>query len=134
MAWLNTLLSLGAYGLGFGILVGYPFYQGIESTIEIILTPIGLVFVLEIDNWVYEIAKQFYPEASMEELWIFKSSVFKNKPYVECVSEVANAVAILYYISTNIFIGLIVAFVIKDIDWAVKNVWTHGHMLQLFCV
>ena len=62
MGWLNILLSTGAYVLGFVLLFVYPLYFGIGSPIDVILAPIGLVFVLEIDNWAYVIAKTFYPE------------------------------------------------------------------------
>ena len=53
MAWANVSLSLGAGALGFVVLFAYPIYFGIESPIDIILTPIGLVFVLEMDNWTF---------------------------------------------------------------------------------
>jgi len=83
MAWLNTILSLAAFGLGFWILGTYPAFFGIESPVDIILTPVGLVFVLEIDNWVSDVAKQFYPESEMTELYQFKASHFKDKTFEE---------------------------------------------------
>ena len=53
MCCANVLLSFGAFCIGLMILFTYPFYFGSDSPIDIILTPIGLVFVLEIDNWMY---------------------------------------------------------------------------------
>ena len=81
MAIWNFLLSIGAYCLGFVVLFSYPFYFGVESPIDIILTPIGLVFVLEMDNWAYNVWKNFYPEAHMRHLWEFKLKSFQWKSY-----------------------------------------------------
>ena len=93
---------MSAFLLGFCVLVTYPYYFGIEAPVEIILTPIGLVFVLEIDNWMYDIAKQCYKETRMEQVWTFKASLFREKLYTERVSDVANAIGFLYYIGANI--------------------------------
>ena len=115
MAWLNTFLSMFAFILGFWILITYPWYRDIDESIEIILTPLSLVFVLEIDNWMFEIAKQCYPETRMDKLWTFKSSIFREKPYIQRVSEAGNAVAILYYILINICLYLVVATITTEI-------------------
>ena len=113
MAWLNTILSLFAFSVGFCLLLTYPYYRGIDSSLEVILTPLGLVFVLEIDNWMYEIAKHCYPESTMDQLWTFRSAIFREKPYFERVSEVGNAVAILYYIVINVCLVVIV-WIVSD--------------------
>ena len=116
MAWLNTLLSGFAFSVGFYLLVSYPYFNGIDTISEIILTPIGLVFVLEIDNWVFEIAKQCYPETRMDELWTFKARLFKDNSYVERVSEIANSIGILYYFSANLFLVCIVIQIVSTIS------------------
>ena len=79
MGWFNLLLATGAYTFGFILLFGYPVYFAIESPIDIIIAPIGLVFVLEIDNWTFNIAKTFYAETEEKELWEFKQEMF-GKP------------------------------------------------------
>ena len=75
---MNICLSLAAYATGFVILFSYPVYFGIGSPADIILTPIGLVFILEIDNWAYDIMRTFYSESNTDELWIFHKSEFKE--------------------------------------------------------
>eukprot|EP01083_Nonionella_stella_P096799 272174_1 len=73
MAAANIILAVAAYYTGFVILYTYPLYFGIESPADIVLAPIGLVFILEIDNWAYEVVKMYYAEAAMDELleWSF---------------------------------------------------------------
>ena len=49
-----------------GYWVTYPYHRGVEEYTEIIMTSIGLVFVLEIDNWMFEIAET----AMMNHVWM----------------------------------------------------------------
>ena len=106
MAWLNVILSMGAFGIGFVVLFSYPYYFGIATPIEIILTPIGLVFVLEIDNWMFNVSKYCYPEAQMEELWSFKAICFRDPKaqFIQRVSNVGTAIGNVYYVWTFILI------------------------------
>ena len=102
MAWLNVLLSMGAFATGFVILFSYPFYFGIASPIEIILTPIGLVFILEIDNWMFDVAKYCYQETEIEELWTFTAVCFKDPKtsFIDRISEVGIAIGYIYFFLT----------------------------------
>ena len=63
-----------AFLLGFCVIVTYPYYFRLEAPIQIILTPIGLIFALEIDNWMFQTAKQCYPESRQDTLWRFAAS------------------------------------------------------------
>ena len=90
MASLNLFLSLSAFALGFVVLFAYPFYAGIDRPIDIILTPIALAFICEIDNWLFNVLRQCYQEAQMEKLWEFKGSFFTNPelPYYKSINVV----------------------------------------------
>ena len=72
MARFNIFLSMSAFLTGIVIIFTYPTVFGIDTSVDIILTPISLVFILEVDNWSFEVAKQFYPEAMNS--WIITAS------------------------------------------------------------
>lgn len=92
MAFYNLFLSVLAFLIGLIILIVYPIYFGIVSPIDVILTPIGLVFVLEMDNWLFQVSKHFYRESSMSVLWSFKSGQFEYYSFNAVSVEVTNSI------------------------------------------
>ena len=109
MAWLNTVLSMGTYGIGFVVLFSYPYYFGIENPIEIILTPIGLVFVLEIDNWMFQFLKLWYKECKIIHLWSFKASFFQNSEIVfKKTFGFAGVILVFFAVVTVICAGTVI--------------------------
>eukprot|EP01084_Bolivina_argentea_P034752 64369_1 len=57
IAFLNGLLITFAYGIGCWTITSSPFYFGMSDPFQLLTLPIGIVFILEVDDWGYQFIK-----------------------------------------------------------------------------
>eukprot|EP01083_Nonionella_stella_P161680 529876_1 len=56
----TQIITLVAYGLGVWSIVMYPVGQGISDPFDVLALPISMVFVLELDDWVFHLVQIGY--------------------------------------------------------------------------
>ena len=116
IARLNTFLSMGAFVIGFVIIFSYPMVFGIDSPVDIILTPVGLVFILEVDNWIFEVAKQFYVKTENKDSWIISASSARYAAIEKRKKSIWNCVKLMILAMYVLALGLAVSISYWEAD------------------
>eukprot|EP01084_Bolivina_argentea_P311235 538703_1 len=98
MSWANVFLTAFAFFIGLWILSFYTFYFGIQNVNDIMLTPIGIVFILELDDWAFVGVRNWYEEANDDDQFALKACEFETNQFRMRMTAVAMGWFILGFV------------------------------------